>query len=139
MGGGGSTPESFDRDASNKRAFLVRDQWRDYKQRFQPIEDQIIKDMGSGIHTRFNQEGIDTARKAVDTAYAGAQSMENRDRERMGMGLSDAQKSAQSTQFDTQKSASSANAVNTANQWDIDRRNAVISGGLGNASTLGRG
>lgn len=139
MGGGGSTPEAFDRDASTKRAFLVRDQWRDYKQRFQPIEDQIIKNMGSGIHTQFNQEGVDMARKSVDTAYAGAQSMENRDRERMGMGLNDAQKSAQSTQFDTQKSASSANAVNTASQWDIDRRNAVISGGLGNASTLGRG
>jgi macrodomain Ter protein organizer (MatP/YcbG family) len=139
MGGGGSTPEAFDRDASTKRAFLVRDQWRDYKQRFQPVENQIINDMGSGVHTRFNQEGIDTARKAVDTAYAGAKSMESRDRERMGMGLSDAQKAVQSTQMNTQKSAASANAVNTANQWDIDRRNAVVSGGLGNASTMGRG
>jgi hypothetical protein len=139
MGGGGSTPEAFDRDASNKRAFLVRDQWRDYKQRFQPVENQIINDMGSGVHTRFNQEGVDTARRGVDTAYAGAQAMENRDRERMGMGLSDAQKAAQQTQVNMQKSASSANAVNTANQWDIDRRNAVVSGGLGNASTAGRG
>lgn len=139
MGGDGSTPESFDRDASTKRARLVRDQWKDYKTRFQPVEDQIIKDMGSGIHTKFNQEGIDMAKKSVDTAYAGAQSMENRDRERIGMGLSDTQKTAQQTQYDTAKSASSANAVNTANQWDIDRRNAVVSGGLGNASTLGRG
>jgi hypothetical protein len=65
--------------------------------------------------------------------------MESRDRERMGMGLSDAQKAVQSTQMNTQKSAASANAVNTANQWDIDRRNAVVSGGLGNASTMGRG
>lgn len=139
MGGGGSTPESFDRAASTKRAGLVRQQWNDYKARFQPVEDQIINDMGNGIHTRFNQEGVDMARKSVDTAYAGAQNMENRDRSRLGMGLNDAQKTAQQTQYDTAKSAASANAVNTANQWDIDRRNAVISGGLGNASTVGRG
>lgn len=49
MGGGGQ--ETFDRAASEKSAALVRDQWQDYKTRFQPQEKQFLDDAGIGIKT----------------------------------------------------------------------------------------
>lgn len=139
MGGGSSVPESFDRAASTKRASLVRDQWNDYKTRFQPVEQKIIDAMGTGINTTFNEAGQQEAQKAVDTAFTTAKATAGRDQARFGINLTPQQSRAQDTVMQVEKAASMANAKNTATQWDIDRRNAVMSGGLGNASVAGRG
>lgn len=138
MGGSSSTPEPFDREASKKRAALVREQWDDYKARFQPVENQLIKDMGSGSHTTYNDAGIAAANNAANTAYAGAAEMEQRDRERLGQGLSSVQQQAQRTNNDMAKSTGTATAVNQASQADLDRKNAVMSAGLGTAASLGK-
>lgn len=140
MGGGGKqeVPESFDRQSSMKRAALVRDQWDDYKTRFQPVEDQLINDMGSGIHTRFNAEGVQRAQQGVETAFNSAKGSAMRDYSRMGQNVTGDQRKAMETGFNLEKSASMADATNTARQWDEDRRNAVMSGGLGQAATIGK-
>ena len=140
MGGSSpSTPESFDRAASEKRAGLVREQWDDYKTRFQPVENKLISDMGgSGSHTTYNDAGIANANLAANTAYASAADMEQRDRQRLGQGLSATQVQAQSTNNAMAKSAGTATAVNQASQSDIDRKNSVMSAGLGAASALGK-
>lgn len=136
--GGSSTPEPFDRAASTKRANLVREQWVDYKKRFQPVENQLIKDMGTGRHTIYNEDGIKAANDAATTAYASAAEMEQRDRERMGQGLSSIQLQAQRTNNDIAKSTGTVTAVNQASQADMDRKNAVMSSGLGAAASLGK-
>lgn len=140
MGGSSSqsVPESFDRSASNKRASLVREQWDDYKTRFQPVENKLINDMGTGSHTNFNAAGIETANLAANTAYSSAADMEQRDRQRLGQGLSSTQLQAQNTNNDMAKSAGTATAVNQASQADIDRKNAVMSAGLGSAAAVGK-
>lgn len=139
MGGSSpSTPESFDRAASTKRASLVREQWDDYKTRFQPVENKLISDMGTGSHTNFNNEGIATANLAANTAYTSAADMEQRDRQRLGQGLNGQQLQAQQTNNNMAKSAGTATAVNQASQADIDRKNAVMSAGLGSAAALGK-
>jgi hypothetical protein len=139
MGGSSpATPESFDRNASNKRADLVRQQWDDYKTRLQPVENKLITDMGTGNHTAFNDAGVATAQRAADTAYTSAADMENRDRARMGQGLSATQAQAQQTNNDMARSAGTATAVNTASQADIDRKNTVMSSGLGSAAAMGK-
>lgn len=140
MGGSSpSTPESFDRVASEKRAGLVREQWDDYKTRFQPVENKLINDMGgSGSHTTYNDLGVTNAKLGAKTAYAGAADMEQRDRQRLGQGLSDTQVQAQSTNKAMAASAGIATAVNQASQADIDRKNAVMSAGLGSVSALGK-
>jgi hypothetical protein len=141
MGGGGSQdiPESFDRQASLKRASLVRDQWNDYKARFQPVEQQLISDMGTGDHTRFNDQGVERAQQGTETAFNSSANTAMRDWSRIGQKPTQDQFQAQATNFNLKKSASMADATNTANQYDIDRKNEVMSGGLGAASTVGRG
>ena len=142
MGSQPKTPDQYaqrDEVASGKRAALIRTQWDDYKKRFRPVEDKLISDMGTGIHSTFNQEGLDTARKSVDTAYGGGVDMQNRDMARMGITNNAQQQQAMDTTVDINKSQSMDNATNSARQWDIDRKNAVISGGLGNtAQSLGQ-
>lgn len=139
MGGSSpSTPESFDRAASTKRASLVRQQWEDYKTRFQPVENKLINDMGTGEHMTFNEAGIATANRAADTAYSSAADMEQRDRQRLGQGLNELQLQAQQSNNNMARSVGTATAVNQASQADIDRKNAVMSAGLGSASALGK-
>ena len=140
MGGSSdnSTPEPFDRNASTKRAGLVREQWNDYKTRFQPVENKLISDMGTGDHTTFNDAGVATAGRAADSAYTSAAAMEQRDRARIGQGLSAVQMQSQQTSNNLARAASTAQAVNTASQADIDRKNTVMSSGLGAASSAGK-
>ena len=142
MGDSPKIPDQYaqrDEVASERRAKLIRDQWNDYKKRFRPVENKLIADMGTGIHSTFNQEGLDTARKSVNTAYGGAVDMQNRDMARMGLTNNAQQQQAMDTTVDINKSQSMDNATNSARQWDIDRKNAVISGGLGNtAQSLGQ-
>ncbi|MGZ4968044.1 MAG: hypothetical protein ACXV8O_01395 [Methylobacter sp.] len=139
MGGSSSTPESFDRVASTKRSNLVRQQWDDYKARFQPTEDNLISQMGTGIHTTFNDAGLATAQNSVDTAFSNADASQARDLSRYGQGYNAGQLENYKTNSDIAKSTAGANAVNTASEWDIDRRNAAVSGGLSDAATVGRG
>ncbi|MGZ5029518.1 MAG: hypothetical protein ACXWAT_00330 [Methylobacter sp.] len=139
-GGGGSVPESFDRAASMKRAALVRDQWDDYKTRFQPIEDSLVdKVSGGGLHTTFNNAGLAQAQKGVDTAFTSAVGSQARDLSRFGQSYNKDQLSAFNTNMDLAKTTAGANAVNTASMADIDRKNAVMTTGLGDASTAARG
>jgi hypothetical protein len=139
MGGSSpSTPESFDRAASTKRASLVRQQWEDYKTRFQPVENKLINEMGTGEHTTFNEAGIAMANRAADTAYSSAADMEQRDRQRLGQGLTGLQLQAQQSNNNMARSVGTATAVNQASQADIDRKNAVMSAGLGSASAIGK-
>lgn len=137
MGDSPKLPDQYaqrDEFASGKRATLIRAQWDDYKKRFRPVEDKLISDMGTGIHSKFNQEGLDNAQKSVNTAYVGAVDMQNRDMARIGITNNAQQQQAMDTTVDINKSQSMDNATNSARQWDIDRKNAVISGGLGNTS-----
>ena len=137
MGDSQKMPDQYaqrDEVASGQRAALIRTQWDDYKKRFRPVENKLIQDMGTGIHTTFNQEGLETAQKSVNTAYGGAVDMQNRDMSRMGAANTVQQQQAMDTTVDINKSQSMDNATNSARQWDIDRKNAVISGGLGNTS-----
>lgn len=133
-----TTPDAFDRVASQKRADLVQQQWDDYKQRFQPVETQIINQMGHGTQSMFNDQGIAEAQSMVNTAYDNSVGSTARDVARYGINLTPGQKTANDMSTALSKSTSMANATNTARQWDQDRRNAVMSGGLGNASTIGR-
>lgn len=138
--GKNEVPESFDRAASEKRAALQREQWQDYQNRFQPVEDQIIDIAGKdGMHTTLNTVGVVNAQRGVNTAFDSAQQDFNLNRSRYGYSLSDAQAQSQKSSGDMARASSMANETNTAKQWDSDRRNAIMSGGLSSASSTSRG
>lgn len=134
-GGGNSVPESFDRAASEKRAGLVREQWQDYQTRFQPVENQIINEMGSGKNTTLNAGNVARAQAGTDTAYSNAAGSMNRDYQRYGQGMTQNQDQALMTNFNTNLAASKANATNQATLQDADMRQQVVGGGLGSISS----
>lgn len=133
--GVGSSQKSLptsDPIAMARQSKLIKEQWDDYKKRFQPVEDQLINDVsGTKYHTKYNQEGLDNAQGLVNTAYGAAKDMQERDQQRIGISYTPQQQQAMDSTMNIDQSRSLDNATNNARQADIDRKNTVISGGLG--------
>jgi hypothetical protein len=117
--------------AMAKQSKLIKEQWDDYKKRFRPVEDQLINDVsGTKYHTKYNQEGLDNAQGLVNTAYGSAKEMQARDQQRIGVSYTPQQQQAMDSAVNIYQSKTLDNTTNNARQADIDRKNAVISGGL---------
>lgn len=127
----GHAQSSVDWRASKANAALLQHQWDDYKQRFQPVSENLIAEMGTGVHTKFADANIAAAAKGTDQAFSNEQSSMNRNLSRYGQGLSEAQTASTNNNFQLAKGLASDNATNAARNSDTDMRNDIMSGGLG--------
>lgn len=133
-----STPLSFDRAAMKKRAAVLQAQWDDYQKRFMPIEQNLIDIAGKGYHTNLLDHDIKNASDGINNAYDSAKSSSDRADARFGVS-NPAQDGVMQNNLALSKSASMDGAINTIRDYDITRRQALVSGASGNASasTLG--
>lgn len=129
-----TTPLAFDKAAMKKRASLLQQQWDDYKTRFMPVEQQVIDTAGTGYHTNLLEGDLKNAKAGVNAAYANVANMSDRSNDRFGIADNPAVNTAYSNDTSAAQAATMNNATNTARNWDLDRRNAMVSGSAGAAS-----
>jgi hypothetical protein len=129
MSGGGSKT-TYDWEAANTYAEVSRDQWEDYKARFQPWEKEMISmaaDDGS--------QDVEMAKSYAMDAVHDERNAMNQARTRMGVAPSREQTAAEGRRFSLDSTMNQANAANTARQHAEARRASVMSGGM---SALGK-
>jgi len=121
---------SGDQSAQNTLSDLYEAEFQDYLNRFFPVEQDLIQQMTTGFG-ELQQEEINRAQGAVAKQYANVRGQEGRRQAGYGVSL------RPETQVDYQKSETSAlvAARNFARMRSVERRNQIISGGLGSAMT----
>lgn len=119
-----------DTAAQDTLADLYEAEFADYLQRFFPVEKDLIQQMTTGFE-ELQQEEIGRAQRAVARQYANVRGQEGR---RMaGFGLSLRPGSEQD--FRRSETSALVAARNFAQMRSLDRRQQIISGGLGSAMT----
>lgn len=121
---------SGDQAAQDTLADLYEAEFQDYLQRFFPVEQDLIQQMTTGFEG-LQQEEISRAQEAVARQYANVRGQEGRRQAGFGLSL------RPETQSDFQRSETSAliAARNFARMRAGERRQQVLSGGLGSALT----
>lgn len=121
---------SGDQAAQDTLADLYEAEFEDYLQRFFPVEQDLIQQMTTGFEG-LQQEEISRAQEAVARQYANVRGQEGRRQAGFGLSL------RPETQSDFQRSETSAliAARNFARMRAGERRQQVLSGGLGSALT----
>lgn len=125
MGGGGGTAQNY--QASIPLAEIARQQYADYQQRFQPIEQDLIHQGTSD--TQYLQAGTQAA-NSMNSAYQTQQGSMQRNMNRMGVTMTPQQQEAANQTLSLGQASSTVNAANTARGDVWDRINSVMSGGL---------
>jgi|LWDU01.1.fsa_nt_gi hypothetical protein len=129
---GGDSPknyESFDREAAKQRAELTREQWDDYKTRFSPWEEKLI-----AFNQDENVSGLaqTRARGGVGMAFNSGRGQYARNQSRLGLGTTlDA---SESRTLALGKASATAQAVNDARTYTTDRKEKIMTSGLGAAA-----
>lgn len=121
---------SGDQAAQDTLADLYEAEFQDYLQRFFPVEQDLIQQMTTGFEG-LQQEEISRAQEAVARQYANVRGQEGRRQAGYGLNL------RPETQSDFQRSETSAliAARNFARMRAGERRQQILSGGLGSALT----
>lgn len=120
---------SFGHDdyAKKNRAWLAREKWDDYVQRFQPKEDELL-DAVTGedlLNQRLSSIKIDNS-KAFDSALTSANQM----RSRYGVNQSQAEKQYEQRSYGLEMAKANAGAMNKT-RVHINDRNMQAVGGSG--------
>ena len=121
---------SGDQSAQDTLANLYESEFQDYLNRFFPVEKDLIAQMTTGFE-ELQQEEIGRAQEAVARQYANVRGQEQRRQAGYGLQL------RPDTQTDYQRSETSAlvAARNFARMRSGERRQQILSGGLGSAMT----
>lgn len=121
---------SGDQAAQDTLADLYEAEFEDYLRRFFPVEQDLIQQMTTGFEG-LQQEEIGRAQEAVARQYANVRGQEGRRQAGYGLNL------RPETQSDFQRSETSAliAARNFARMRAGERRQQILSGGLGSALT----
>ncbi|MCA9340021.1 MAG: hypothetical protein KDA17_03875 [Candidatus Saccharibacteria bacterium] len=116
-----------DHYAQNMNAWLHRQQWEDYKRRFQPVEQQLIHETMDS--TELLDERLSaisaTANQAFDSAMINADIV----RGRYGIHQGESQAQANLKRMMRDNSASVADAKNNTRTHTYDRNMNTIAGG----------
>lgn len=115
-----------DHYGAEMRSYILREQYRDYQRRFQPIEEQFIDDTMSTkmLDDRLSQISVNSDR-AFDTAGTNAAVRSGR----YGISQNPAEQAAWKRRMDYTRAMSTADARNNARTHDYDRRMSNIFGG----------
>lgn len=119
-----------DQSAQDTLADLYEAEFQDYLNRFFPVEQDLINQMTTGFEG-LQQEEIDRAQGAVARQFANTRGQEMRRQAGYGVSL------RPETQGDYQRAEASSlvAARNFARMRSVERRNQILSGGLGSAMT----
>ncbi len=119
-----------DQAAQDTLADLYEAEFEDYLRRFFPVEQDLIEQMTTGFG-ELQQEEISRAQGAVARQFANTRGQETRRQAGYGVSL------RPETQGDYQRTETSAlvAARNFAQMRSVERRNQILSGGLGSALT----
>jgi len=119
-----------DQAAQDTLADLYEAEFQDYLNRFFPVEQDLIRQMTTGFG-ELQQEEIDRAQGAVARQFANTRGQEMRRQAGFGVSL------RPETQADFQRTEASSlvAARNFARMRSSERRNQILSGGLGSAMT----
>lgn len=135
-GGGGSTTLTW---ADQTFAKVARDQWDDYKNRFRPVERQLLQDMTRGAPRQY-VEAVGMARDANRSAFGQQPGMLDRDLGRMGLALGADQRQALDSQRQLDQTSNMVANANAARLGVDDRiMNIIGGGGLSTANRTIRG
>ena len=113
--------------ASQTYARLLRDQWADYVERFQPY-DEKLREIATGDAD--NKQAEQIARNAVDSGFRLAEGSFSRDMSRQGISLSPEEKMVTDRQNQIDKTAAEVGSVNAARLHARDRDQALMAGDL---------
>jgi|GEM_PF-2956244 hypothetical protein len=126
---GGSGKTTYDWEAANRYAAISRDQWNDYKKRFQPFEQELID-----LAHNDGSEEIEMAKDYTQSSMDAQKASGELSLSRMGIGMTADQAKASDRSFGIEKMAATVSAMNDAAQHADDRRNAIMTGGMASLS-----
>lgn len=121
--------------AQRMNAWLNRQQWEDYKTRFQPVERQLIDEtMGQDLLDERLSSISATADKSFDSAMLGADIT----RSRYGIDQGESQAQSELRKMMSQKTTSIADAKNNTRTHIYDRNMETLAGGSSTAGAAAR-
>jgi len=133
---GDSTQTSSDsiESASDKMARITRDQWADYKLRFQPYEDRLAAAFKNGGLLEGERERIPTV---VDQSFNSMKGMADRSLSRYGMQSTGLENEARDRSMGLNKSLATVDAYNTLYKTADERQDKLMTGGLSGVTAKG--
>lgn len=133
----GANPQGFGSDpmpadygsesyARRTRAWLARQQWNDYQQRFQPVEQELI----NAITTpEMLDQRLSAIRANVSNAGNASSQVQDMLMRRYGVAPSAQQRQVDANNRDLAASLASVNAANNTRTQIYDRNQAALAGG----------
>lgn len=118
--------KNSDKYAQKTRAWLSREQWADYQNRFQPYEDELI-DAVTG--TELLDERLSQIKINNSKSFAAAATANDQFRNRYGMTQTDPQRTANQNNQHLAMAKANADAMNQTRTHIHDRNMAIIGGG----------
>lgn len=121
--------------ASNLRSRIAREQWEDYKTRFQPLENTLLNLVGN--RQKFVTEQVNNAQGLINKQFASAPGQIERRIHSYGLSISPEQQQQIDNRMSYDKSLAMVQGSNMAKRTADDQITELIGGGLLNVS--GRG
>jgi len=121
--------------ASNKMARITREQWEDYKKRFQPYEDRLAAAYANGGLLEGERERIPTA---VNQSFDSMRGIADRGLSRYGITSSADETNARDRSMGLNKSLASVDAYNTLYRVADERQDRLMTGGLSGVDSRGK-
>ena len=122
-----------DTGGSETLARIYRNQWTDWKNRFQPRLEQLAGYVGTGELTR---QSVGLAENSMQNAiYSNARTFE-RNNERLGIQMTPAQEKAAARTANLTMAAATTDAMNRARIAGEDRDMQILAGGAGLQSSM---
>lgn len=124
----GLKPKGSSDYASQLRAKIAREQWADYKTRFQPLEDKLLN-FASNKENNINKARADAAGR-VETMYGGAQGQTERRLQSYGLQITPEVQGRISKRLGLDKSLANVQAQNMAARDTENQMSGIVGGGL---------
>lgn len=121
-----------DQSAANTRARIAREQWEDYKSRFQPLEDTLL----GYVQNKGNfSDSLKTgARRSIQEQFGSATGMAERRLSSYGLTMPQEQKQRFQRQVSYDKNLAEVGAMNQIDRFADDQLYTILGGGLARRS-----
>lgn len=120
--------------AAQLRARIAREQWEDYKTRFQPLENRLLGYANN--REEYTNQAVSGSLNRVNQAYAGGQAQIERRLGSYGLAVTPEMQQRIAQRLGLQKSLSQVQASNVARREADSQLDTIVGGGL---STGARG
>jgi hypothetical protein len=117
-----------DTSASELKAKIAREQWEDYKTRFQPLENILLGYAGN--KGKFVSDAMGQAQTGVNNAYSGGQAQTERRLQSYGLQVTPEVQQRIAGKLQFQKGLAGVQAQNMAARQAEDQVSSIIGGGL---------